>query len=255
MQGDYIALIMEEGGCITWRSYLWDIPRGVLKFAINAGLNTLPSFDNLKRWGKRVNDRCPFCGNVQTLAHILSNCNVALEQGRLTWRHNNVLSNIINYIRPNLAEGFSLFSDLPGFLAPNGGSIPPHVLVTNLRPDIFIFNMTTRVAIVFELTCPWDSNIARSHSYKEDKYAPLIADLSQSFTAYLFSVEVSARGQVTAENKKRLKAFIFRACKEPKPTVKSLVTIVSKIALLSSFSIFSARAEPSWSDPPLLSHS
>ena len=49
MQGDYIALIMEEGSCITWRSYLWDIPRGVLKFAINAGLNTLPSLDNLKR--------------------------------------------------------------------------------------------------------------------------------------------------------------------------------------------------------------
>ena len=50
---------MEEGSCVTWRSYLWDIPRGVLKFAINAGLNTLPSLDNLKRWGKRVSDRCP----------------------------------------------------------------------------------------------------------------------------------------------------------------------------------------------------
>ena len=66
MQGDYIALIMEEGSCITWRSYLWDIPQGFLKFAMNTGLNTLPSFDNLKRWGKRVNDRCPFCGNIQT---------------------------------------------------------------------------------------------------------------------------------------------------------------------------------------------
>ena len=40
MQGDYLALIMEEGNCITWRSYLWDIPQGVLKFAINAGINT-----------------------------------------------------------------------------------------------------------------------------------------------------------------------------------------------------------------------
>ena len=56
MQGDYISLIMEEGSCITWRSYLWDVPQGVLKFAINAGLNTLPSLDNLKRWGKRVID-------------------------------------------------------------------------------------------------------------------------------------------------------------------------------------------------------
>ena len=58
MQGDYLALHMEEKSCLTWRSYLWDIPQGVLKFAINAGINTLPSADNLKRWGKRVSDRC-----------------------------------------------------------------------------------------------------------------------------------------------------------------------------------------------------
>ena len=49
MQGDYLALIMEERDCVTWKSYLWDVPQGVLKFAINAGINTLPTFDNLKR--------------------------------------------------------------------------------------------------------------------------------------------------------------------------------------------------------------
>ena len=43
MQGDYLALLMEENNCITWKSYLWDIPQGVLKFAINAGINTLPN--------------------------------------------------------------------------------------------------------------------------------------------------------------------------------------------------------------------
>ena len=85
-------------------------------------------------------DRCTFCGNIQTLAHILSNCNVALDQGRLTWRHNSVLSNIIALIRPHLVTGMHLFSDLPGFMAPGGGSIPPNVLPTNLRPDIVIVN-------------------------------------------------------------------------------------------------------------------
>ena len=71
MQGDYLALIMEERGCVTWRSFLWNIPQGVLKFAINAGINTLPTLDNLKRWGKQANNRCPFCGNTQTLLHVL----------------------------------------------------------------------------------------------------------------------------------------------------------------------------------------
>ena len=132
--------------------------------------------------------------------------------------------------------------------------IPPHILTTNLRPDLFIVNETSREAVIFELTCPWDSNITRSHTYKEEKYAPLVADMSQRFKTYLFSVEVSVRGQVTAENKKRLKAFIYRVCDEPKVVFKSIVTTVSKVALLSSFSIFKARAEPSWSDPPLLNH-
>ena len=151
-----------------------------------------------------------------------------------------------------MVAGFHLFSDLPGFLAPNGGSIPPHVLVTNQRPDIFIVNDTSREALIFQLTCPWDSNIARSHTYKEEKYAPLVADLSRTYRTFLFSIEVSVRGQVTAENKKRLKAFVYRVCVDPKIAFKPLVATVSRISLLSSFSIFAARAEPSWTDPPLL---
>ena len=133
----------------------------------------------------------------------MSSCQVALDQGRFTWRHNSVLANIIRLIRPVLADGFQLFSDLPGFLAPGGGSIPPHVLVTNQRPDIVLVNGATREIIVFELTCPWDANIVRSHSYKEEKYAPLVANLSRHYKTYLFSVEVSVRGQISGDNKKR----------------------------------------------------
>ena len=82
-----------------------------------------------------------------------------------------------------------MFSDLPGYLAPGGGFIPPHVLVTNQRPDIFLVDDSARVAIVFELTCPWDSNVDRSHTFKEEKYAPLIADLSRRYKTFHFSVE------------------------------------------------------------------
>ena len=78
--------------------------------------------------------------------------------------------------------------------------IPPHILVTNLRPDLFIVSETKSTALVFELTCPWDSNIQRSHDFKEGKYAPLVADLLQHFTVYHFSVEVSVRGQISKEN-------------------------------------------------------
>ena len=97
------------------------------KFAVNAGLNTLPSADNLKRWGKRTSDLCTVCNlhMKQTLNHILSYCNAALEQGRYTWRHNSVLRTIFDFVSPNLKGGFELFADLDGFNAGNGGTIPP----------------------------------------------------------------------------------------------------------------------------------
>ena len=252
MQGDYLALIMEEKGCITWRSYLWDVPQGVLKFAINAGINTLPTLDNLKRWGKRTSDRCSFCGNIGTLLHVLSNCNVALEQGRYTWRHNSVLSAIIDCIRVDMKEGFSLFSDLEGFQAPHGGVIPPHILVTRLKPDLFLVNESSREIVLLELTCPWDMNIERSHNYKEEKYAPLVADLSRNFKVFHFSIEVSVRGQVSKGNRTRLKSFIYRCCRHPKKVNGNLLSNCSRISLLCSYSIFSARREPSWSSPQLL---
>ena len=249
MQGDYLSLIMAEDGCLTWRSFMWDVPQGVLRFAINAGINTLPSLDNLKRWGKRVSDRCSFCGNTQTLAHILSNCSVALDQGRFTWRHDSVLSSIINLVRPHLMQGMILFSDMPGYQAPHGGTIPPHIITTNLKPDIVIIDEDSRRVIIFELTCPWDTNIDRSHTFKEEKYAPLIADLSRSFTVFSYSVEISARGQVTKANRARLKCFTYRSCTDARVIFKSIVKTCSKAALLASFSVFSARNEPSWLNP------
>ena len=65
-----------------------------------------------------------------------------------------MLRSIIDIIRPKLKAGFVLFSDLAGFQAPHGGTIPPHVLVTALRPDLVILNELSREIIIFELTCP-----------------------------------------------------------------------------------------------------
>ena len=90
----------------------------------------------------------------------------------------------------------TLFSDMPGYQAPHGGTIPPHILVTAIKPDIVIVSSVSQEVIVFELTCPWDANLVRSHNFKAEKYAPLIADLSQRFVVSFSAVEVSARGQI-----------------------------------------------------------
>ena len=85
---------------------------------------------------------------------------------------------------------------MPGYQAPHGGTVPPNVLVT----AIVIINEQPEEVMVFELTCPWDSNISRSHTYKSEKYSPLITDLSQRFVTSFFSIEMSAQGQITKDN-------------------------------------------------------
>ena len=130
--------------------------------------------------------------------------------------------------------------------------IPPNVLVTNLKPDLFILNEADRVVILVELTCPWDHNVERSHEYKQEKYSPLVADLSRSYRTKYYPVEVSVRGQVTKKNKARFKLMIYECCIDPRKNFKSLIANCSKLSLLSSFSIFSARKEPTWTSPGLL---
>ena len=136
---------------------------------------------------------------------------------------------------------------LPG--ATRWNDSPPLILVTSLKPDIFIFNRLSQEVIVFELTCPWDTNINRSHNFKAEKYAPLIADLASRFVVSFFSVEVSARGQINKENRCRLKSFLFKCCSYTGKVSKALIGLSSKTALLSSYNIFAARREPTWEDP------
>ena len=47
---------------------------------------------------------------------------------------------MINYIVTNVDPKFRVFSDLPGHTVSGGGSIPPELGVTTLKPDIVILN-------------------------------------------------------------------------------------------------------------------
>ena len=197
----------------------------------------------------------PNSNPIHSFTHVLSNCSVALEQGRLTWRHDSVLSSIVSCIRPALIDGFSLFADLGGMNAPHGGVIPPHILITSLKPDLFLCNEAAKVVVMLELTCPWDSNITRSHDFKREKYASLVGDLSRVFKVFYFPIEVSVRGQVSKGNRARFKEFLFRCCQDPRKIHRAIMKVCSRAALLTSFSIYCARKEPSWMSPaPLTVH-
>ena len=126
---------------------------------------------------------------------------------------NSVLLSIVSTVKNSLQARFKLFSDLPGFQASHGGVIPPHILVTNLKPDLFVDNEASRLVVIVEWSCSWDSNVESAHNFKQ-KYSPLMADLSFHYCVRYYPVEVSVRGQVTKGNKSCYKSFIFECCME-----------------------------------------
>jgi hypothetical protein len=104
MQGNIFALLQAENEGITWKSYMWNLPCGVLQFALNASVDKLPTFNDLKRWGKRVSVNCHLSGNTvkQMLFHVFVHCNHTIDQGRMTWRHGSVLKHIAGCLKSAL---------------------------------------------------------------------------------------------------------------------------------------------------------
>ena len=125
-QGKFSELLILENENITWKSIMFNLPRKVLKFAINACIDSLPSYSNLSRWGKRLTNKCPFCPNTTgTLHHIISHCPLLLE--RYTWRHNSVLKIIQTAITATGRGNFRVYCDIDGQTIA-GGTIPPNIL-------------------------------------------------------------------------------------------------------------------------------
>ena len=175
VQGNFLALAAAEREDVVWKSCMYDLKQGTLKFLLNASIDTLPTAANLKRWKKSGSDLCKVCKRRQTTEHILNGCKVALETGRYTWRHNCIVNYIVNSVDPT----FRVFSDLPGHTAPGGGSIPPELYVTALKPDIVILDDHTKKIHIFELTCPGEKYIETKHIEKNNKYAHFNTDIAE----------------------------------------------------------------------------
>ena len=203
VQGDLLKLAHSEESDLTWRSAIYSLPR----FAINASIDTLPPFRNLKLWGKKMSANCKLCGNTQTLLHVLAECKTMLEQGRYTWRHNCVLNHLETYIR-GLTNNANIISDLPG-RSLSGLTIPPEVIVRSSRPDLVIHYPEANVIKIIELTVPFETNIEKEHTYKTNKYATLIQDIEdKQIWSELTCVEVGCRGYVSESNKIRITTIL-----------------------------------------------
>ena len=90
-QGNYTDILKTSKTDATWQSFIYDLPKGTMKFLLNSCLDTLPTLVNLHQWGRSSSNLCPHCRNKHTTNHVLNCCDTFLQQGRYTWRHDNIL--------------------------------------------------------------------------------------------------------------------------------------------------------------------
>ena len=65
-QGHFLELTKIEQTDATWKSYIFNLPKGTMKWILNSSINTLPTKANLRQWGKVTNDKC-WCSQKKTL--------------------------------------------------------------------------------------------------------------------------------------------------------------------------------------------
>ena len=250
VQGRFLELVALEESALTWRSIMFNLPRGILQFAVNAGIDTLATNANLKRWGKRSTAKCSHCKSRETLHHTLNNCPVMLD--RYLWRHNSVLWYLFHSIRENAdVQTWEVSVDLPGHHKGNT-TVPVNVTVTTLKPDMVLYSAQNNEVILFELTVPFETNADNAHSMKVQRYQELINDIeSKGIRVFYYATEIGSRGYINKDNIQRLKDLL----KQVKFTgrVKDTMTTISKISLLSSFVIFHSKFEEQWINPPYIS--
>ena len=250
-QGELLELAKCQNTDLTWKSYIFNLKKGTLKFILNATIDCLPHNANLRQWGRSQTDSCPLpgCGLRQTTAHILSNCKTALNQLRYNFRHDSVLT----YISQVLDKSrFEAYVDIPGHKTANNGTIPAHVGIVSLdRPDIVVLDNNSKKIFYFELTCPNEKNESDAHLRKQNKYAYLLTDTT-SYSPSVIPFEIGSKGYVSKPNNDRLKT-LHKFCKKGLK-LKTFVDTISAIAVNCSYFIFLNRNEPNWPEvPPLTS--
>ena len=140
---------------------------------------------------------------------------------------------------------FKVYSDIPGYQTSNGGSLPPSLTVTPLKPDIVLVDEVNKKVMIYELIVPFEKNIHKRHQYKCEKYAHFETDIKH-YDTKVIAFEVGSRGGLTDDNVKRLADMHKHMQKHIKK--KQFIENIKCLALLSSYYIYTARKHQSWSN-------
>ena len=264
---------------LKWNEMMYGFSPSLLSFWLNSVQNTLPDPSNLRRWGKHKTADCALCKWKNcTLQHIICSCKVALEQGRISWRHDSLLSIIVKRIKESklvhrptnnvtasttvkfVKEGekvkkrkktapsyWSIEDDWKILMDTRQSQyrIPPEIASSNLRPDICIYSPKGRKVCFIELTSPSEENIYTWKLKKRQKYIDLVEEAKNNgFTATCRTIEIGARGFISQSS---MNVFTLFGCSyKKKDTIRREL---SKTAIRCSHFIWINRENPSWSNP------
>ena len=218
-----------------WSQAVTSLPDRIMKFAINASLDSLPTNANLHKWKKLTSPQCSLCqSSNQSLHHILNQCPVALKLRRYNKRHDNVLQVINSWIKEHAPPTANVTADLPN----TSYDFPTHITPCSERPDIIWWDETQKLIHIIELTIPFESNTDKAVKRKEGKYLDLLKPASENgYWSTLTTLEVGSRGLVNEAGFKTLKKLL-------NPTRKKFTTLLqqcSRQAIIGSFAIWCSR--------------
>jgi hypothetical protein len=246
VQGKTLALAAAEKEDVLWKSYMYNLKAGTLKFLLNASIDTLPTAANLKRWKKSPSDLCKLCRGRQTTNHVLNICSVGKDTGRWEWRHNCILKYIVSSVN---TSKYTVYSDLEGHQTAGGGTVPLEICVTGQRPDIVILDNTAKTIHLFELTCPLESNLDKRNLDKNNRYAHFLTDCS-GYSCTVTSFEVSSKGFINTRNHTSLATL--HKYMNTSVKLSTFKKNISALAVYASYHIWLCRSDAAFTMPPYL---
>ena len=135
--------------------------------------------------------------------------------------------------------------DIPNCQTPAGGTLPPSLVVSTLRPDIVILDKKKKEVNIFELTVPAESRIKISRNLKYQKYQHLISDIG-GHSVNIIPFEIGSQtGYISKENKEHIKS-LHKFC-QSNTKFKKFKQNISALTVLSSYLIFNSRNH-GWGD-------
>ena len=144
---------------------------------------------------------------------------------------------------------FKVYSDLPGWEAAGGGTIPPALCVTNLKPDIVIMDEHKTTLHIVELTMPLNRNIDDRNKEKTLRYTPFLTDIT-GYNCTLNCYEISSTCFINTRNKTTLN-IIHKFIKKS-ITKSTFMENLNSLAWYGSYKVWLNREDPGFATPPFL---